>query len=115
MGQRLKCRMDAQCGRDEINEWRLISDRARAEEFRACDVAAATMGFDTPPIIGALQNVLAVFRDFQLDHNQPPILSQRQQIDRPDAELRSARGAKLRVQRRDDQTGIESGDVATKQ
>jgi hypothetical protein len=46
LGQRLKCRMNAQRGRDEIDQWRLVSDRARAEEFCACDVTAATMCFD---------------------------------------------------------------------
>ena len=70
------------------------------------------MRFDAPPVIGALQHVLTVFRDFQLNHDQTAVLSQRQQIDWPDAELRAARSAKLRVQWRDDQTGIEPGDVS---
>ena len=55
-------RMDAQSGSDEIHERGLITDRARAEEFRFCDVAAAPMGFNTPPVISTLQHVLAILR-----------------------------------------------------
>src|SRR5829696_447668 len=107
--------MDAQSWRDEIDEWRLISDRASAEEFRTRNMPAAPMGLDAPPVIGSLQHVLAVFRNFQFDHNQSPVLSQGQQIDRPDAELCAACSTKLRVQRRDDQTRIEPRYVATEQ
>ena len=46
LGQRLKCWMNAQSGRDEIDEWRLISDRSRAEELCARDVTATAMRFD---------------------------------------------------------------------
>jgi hypothetical protein len=59
--------------------------------------------------------VFAIFRDFQLDHYEPSILSQRQQIDRSNAELATAGGAKLSVQRCDDQTRIELRDVTPQQ
>ena len=89
--------MDAQGRRDEIDERRFISDRSGTKELRTREVTAASMGFDSPPVVGSLQHVLAVFRDFLLDHNQSSVLSQRQQIDRPDAELRAACSPKLRV------------------
>jgi len=50
---------------------------ARAEELGTAAVTTATMRFDASPVIRALQNVLAIFRDFQFDHYQPPVLSQR--------------------------------------
>jgi hypothetical protein len=73
------------------------------------------MSFDTPPVISALQDVLAIFRYFQFDHHQTAVLSQCQQVYRPDAKLRSACSSELCVQWRDDQTRIEFSDVSAQE
>src|ERR1043165_3200021 len=73
------------------------------------------MGFNSAPVIRALQDVLAVFRDFQFDHDEPAILSQSEEIYWSDSEFCSTRSSKLRVEWRYDQTRIESRDVATQQ
>ncbi len=92
MRECLKRRMDSQRWRDEIDQRWFVSDLSLAEEFCFRDVPATAMRFNASPVISALQHVLAVFRNFQFDHDQTTILSQRQQIDRSDAELRSACG-----------------------
>ena len=53
--------MDAQSGRDEIDQRCFVSDRSLAEEFCFCDVSTPAMRLDTAPVISALQDVLAVF------------------------------------------------------
>jgi len=55
--------------------------------------------------------MLAIFVDLQLDHCQPAVVTQRQQIDWPRAAgsiSPTMRGAKLGMQWCDDQTRIES-------
>jgi len=74
-------------------------------------VAAAAMRFDAAPVINTLEDMLAIFVDLQLDHRQPAVVTQRQQIDWPRAAgsiSRTMRGTKLRMQRRNNQTGIKS-------
>ena len=61
VGECLERRVNAQSWSDEIDEWWLVTDHSRAEEFRFCDVAAAPMGFNASPVIRALQHVLAIF------------------------------------------------------
>ena len=56
--------MDTQGWRDEVDQWRFISDFSLAEEFCFRDVPAAAVRFDAAPIISALQHVLAVFGNF---------------------------------------------------
>src|SRR6266851_3607468 len=105
--------MNAQGGRYEIDQRWLILDFSITEKFCFRDVSATAMGFDALPIIYALQDVFAIFGNFQFDHRQPAVVSQCQQVNRPDTDGPAARRAKLRMQWRDDQTRIEFGDVAT--
>ena len=107
--------MHAQRRRNQINQRRLVADFSIAKKFRACDVAATAMGLHSLPVVGSLHHVFASFGNFQLDHCQASVTSQRQQIDWANAKHAATRGAKLRMQRRDDQTGIESRDVAAQQ
>jgi hypothetical protein len=105
--------MDAKSGGYQIDERRLIADFSIAEKFGARDVATAPVSLNPLPIINSLQNMLARFGHLQLNNNKPPILSERQQIDWPNAENAASGCPELRVQRRNYQAGIETGDVAT--
>src|SRR5437763_565795 len=78
-------------------------------------MTAASVCLDTAPIINALQHMLTIFRDLEFDYYKPAVLSQRQKIDWSNAELGSACGSELRMQRRDNQTRIEHGDVSSQQ
>ena len=108
----LEGRMDAQRWGDEINQRRFVSDRSLSEEFCFSNVATPPVRLDAAPVVRALKDVFAIFGHLQLDHDEPSVLSQCQQIYRPDSELRAACGPELSVQWRDDQTGIEHCDVA---
>ncbi len=94
--------MKTQRRRYEIDQWRFIADLTFAKEPGAAEVAATSMRFDAAPVINSLEDMLAVFVDFQFDHRQPSVVTQRQQVDRPRSRWAAARGAKLRVERRDD-------------
>src|SRR2546423_12383853 len=80
-------------------------------------MTATAMRFHSPPVINSLKNVFAIFVNFQLDHNQSPVMTQREQIDWARATPRSngtaVRRPELCVQRRDDQARIEFRYVAT--
>src|SRR5258708_6836206 len=74
-------RMEAQGGRDQIDQWRFVTDLAFTEQFGGADVAAASMGFDAPPVVDSLKDVFAIFVDLQFDHCQPAVVTQREEID----------------------------------
>src|SRR5437899_6724171 len=61
--QRRERWMEAQRGRDQIDQRRFITDLAIPKKFRAADMAATTMRLHAPPVIDALKNVLAIFAD----------------------------------------------------
>ncbi len=105
--------MDPQCGRDQVHERRLVFDLQIAKQLCARDVTATPVSFNSAPVIGALQHVLSIFRDLQLNHDESSILSQSEKIYWANAEFAAAARAKLRVQRRDDQAGIQSRDIAS--
>ena len=68
--------MKAQRGRDQINQWRFIADFPITEQLCRADVAAPSMRFDPSPVVDALKDVLAIFVDFQFDHDQPSVVTQ---------------------------------------
>ena len=104
--------METKDGRDQVNERRLVGDLKRAEQTRARDVAGAAVHFDAPPVVRALQREHCVFRNFQLDDGEPAVAPEREQVNGACARARLLRRPKLRVERREDETGIEPRDVA---
>ena len=104
--------MEAQRRGGEVDERRPFGEVRVSEEARAGDVAAAAVGLDAPPVVGALQGVRGVLGGFQLDDDEAAVAPQREQIDGPRAVFGRARGAELRVQRREAEAGVEPRDVA---
>src|SRR5260370_20287137 len=104
--------MKAKRGRYQIDQRRLVADLAFTEKLRRRDVSTTAMRLDAAPVVDALENVLAIFTDFQLDHHQPAIMTQREQIDWPRAVWPAMRSAKLGMQRSDDQSRIELRNIA---
>src|SRR5882724_4324209 len=70
--------MKAKCRRDQINQRRFIADFSIAKKFGAADMSAAAMRFDAPPVIDALEDMLAIFADLQFNDCQSAVVSQRQ-------------------------------------
>ena len=54
--------------------------------------AAMAMGLHTLPVVSSLHHVFTSFGNFQFDHRQAPVTSQRQQIDGPYAESKELLG-----------------------
>jgi hypothetical protein len=52
----------AKSRRHQVDERRLVSHFAIAEQFGRGDVAATAMGFDATPVINSLKYVFAIFR-----------------------------------------------------
>ena len=104
--------MEVKCRRDQVNQRRFVADFSLAKEFRRRDVTAPAMRLDATPVIDSLKNMLAIFRDLQFNYDQTPVVTQRQQVNWTRAGRAAVRGAKLRVQRGDNQAGIELGYVA---
>src|SRR5213593_4718883 len=75
-------------------------------------MAAPAVSLDTPPVIDSLKDVLAIFGYLQLNHHQPAIVTQGQQVDWSRARRTAVRCPKLRVQRSNNQSRIELRDIA---
>src|SRR5437879_2133547 len=99
--------MEPQGGCNQIDQRRFVADLAFTEQPGGADVAAAAMRFDAPPVVDSLKDVFAIFVDLQFDYCQPAIVTQREEIDGAGAGRSAVRGAKLGMQRSDDQTRIE--------
>src|SRR6267142_1918284 len=59
--QRLKRRMKAKRRRDQVDQRRFVADLLFAKQFRTRYVSTPSVSFNSSPVIGALQNVLAIF------------------------------------------------------
>src|SRR5215471_1777434 len=100
--------------RHQINQRRLITNLSIVEQSGGTDMSAPSMRLDPPPVVNSLKHMLAIFADFQFNHHQTPIVTQGEQVDGPRAAApdgRAMRGPELRVQRRDNQAGIEFRNV----
>src|SRR6267378_4029117 len=58
--QRRKRWMEAKRGRDQVDQRRLVANFLLAEQLCARDMSPPSMSFNSSPVIGALQNVLAI-------------------------------------------------------
>src|SRR4051794_1689132 len=97
--------MKSQRGRYQIHQRRLIADLTIAEQFRIADVPAPPVRLHAAPIINPLEDVFTVFANFQFDHHQAPVMTEREQIDRTraaDSDRGAARSSELGVDWRDD-------------
>src|SRR5207237_6018685 len=104
--------VEADHRRDEVDERRLVGYLGVVEEARAGEMALAPVLLDAPPVVCALERERGVFGDLQLDDDEPPVATERQQVNGARGGGRLARGAELRVQRREPQARIEARDVA---
>ena len=66
--------MDAQGGRNQVDQRRLFAYRSLTEESRFLDVTAPPVCFHTTPVVSTLQHVFTIFGDFQFDHDEPPLV-----------------------------------------
>ena len=73
------------------------------------------MGFDPLPVVCSLKHMIPGFRNLELNHSKPSIVSQRQQVDGTNAGHTAPRSSELRMQRRDNQPRIQASDVSTQQ
>ena len=110
--ERRKRWMKVKGGCDQINQRRFIADLAITKQVGTTDVSSPAMRFDAPPVINTLKDVLTIFADLQFDHDESPIVTQREQVDWTRTCGPTTRRAKLRVQRRNDQTRIEFSYVS---
>ena len=93
--------MKAERRRDQINNGWRVRDFQVAEDFRPLQVSALVLQFDFSPIINGLKNYLAVGRGFQFNDDQASVFTQSEQINSV------ARGAKLIVNRRENQIAVK--------
>jgi len=62
--QRSERWIKAQCGRDQINQWRFVANLTITEQLCGRDMATSSVCFDASPVVDALKDVLAIFVDF---------------------------------------------------
>ena len=63
MGQSVKRAVKPESRRNKINERRLVCDHGLTKQLSALDVAVPPVRLNPPPVIRALENVLAVLRN----------------------------------------------------
>ena len=76
MGEGVEGSVEAQRGGDEIDEGRFVGDLCVVEKACAMDGPGAPVDFDAPPVVRALEDVLAVFGDFEFDDDEPPVMAE---------------------------------------
>jgi len=65
--ERAKRRMETQGRRNQVDQRRLFANLPVAKQPSAGKVTSSAMRFDTPPVICALQDVLAIFRFYSVE------------------------------------------------
>ena len=63
LGQGSERWMEAEGGRDQIDEGRFVADLTFTKQAGGADVAAAAMRFDAAPVVNSLKDVFAIFVD----------------------------------------------------